>query len=361
MRADPVSAMSDERPRHLCMVLLTGLGDVIHGMPIVNAIRDSHSEAMITWIAEPMPAQILAGHPSVDNVVVYKRKEGMRGVRQLRADLRALPSIDITLNLNVFFKSVWPTMLSGARRRIGFDRKRSFDGVWLTATETLEPAPRAHTADMFLEFLTHLGIPIPEAEWRLKFSESEREEQRQFFERFAGDPVATIIPASAQYKKDWLSDRWAKVADSLAADFGFRVIIAGGPGDRERAIAQDIIGKSSAPIELAMRDSVRRLAWVVGGSNLLVAPDTGPVHIARALGVPVVGIYGHTNPWRVGPWRAYQDLWVDKYTDPGAIPDPTNRAPKWNVMPTITVNEVIERISVAVDKYGVKASRPFAG
>jgi len=353
--------MTPDSPQHICIVLLTGLGDVIHGLPVVNALRDRYPDAMITWVAEPMPAQILVGHPSIDNLDVYRRKEGLRGIRELNAALRALPKVDVTLNLNVFFKSVWPTLLSRGRRRIGFDRGRSFDGVWLIANERLEPAPRAHTADMFLEFLTHLGVPIPEIEWRLSFSEHEIAEQSKFFARFAGDPVATIIPASAQYKKDWLAERWAQVAEALVNHYGFRVVIAGGPGERERSIANEIVAHSKVPIDLAMGDSVRRLAWIVGGSNLLVAPDTGPVHIARALGVPVVSIYGHTNPWRVGPWRAYQDLWVDKYTDEGAVPDPTNRKPKWNVMPTITVDEVLDRISIAVDKYDVQARSPNAG
>jgi heptosyltransferase I len=302
-----------------------------------------------------MPAQILEGHESIDNLIVYRRREGIRGIRELRERFRALPAVDITLNLNVFFKSVWPTLLSRGRRRIGFDRGRSFDGVWLTATERLAPAPRAHTADMFMEFLQHLSIPVGEPEWRLRFTGAELEQQRAFFDAFAGNPVATIIPASAQYKKDWLAERWARVADALERDFGFRVLIAGGPGEREAAIAEQIRAHSSSRIEMAMGDSVRRLAWIVGGSNLLVAPDTGPVHIARALGVPVVGIYGHTNPWRVGPWRAYQDLWVDKYTGEGKKPVPANRAPKWNIMPEITVEEVIDRISVAVDKYGVNS------
>lgn len=344
-------------PPHICIVLLTGLGDVVLGLPLANALRDAFSEAEITWVAEPMPSQILNGHRSIDNVVVYRRSEGVRGIRELRHSLKDLAPIDITLNLNVYFKSVWPTVLSGARRRIGFDRSRTFEGVWLASNERVQAAPRAHTADMFIEFANHLGVPVPDPRWRLDFTESERSEQQQFFDRFSGKPVATIIPASGSYKKDWLPERWAGVADSLESDFGFQVVVAGGPSERERSIARDIIEKSSSNIECSMGDSVKRLAWILDGSNLVIAPDTGPVHIARALGTPVVGVYGHTNPWRVGPWRAYQDLWVDKYTEPGTLPDPGNRKPKWNVMPTIAVQDVMERISVAVDKYDVKTPR----
>jgi heptosyltransferase I len=206
---------------------------------------------------------------------------------------------------------------------------------------------------MFLEFARHLHIPAERAEWRIRFTREESEDQARFFEQFEGKPVATIIPASATIKKDWLAERWAQVATALEQDFGFAVVVAGGPGEREQATAQEIVTRSSARVKWAMTDSVRRLSWTVGGSSLVLAPDTGPVHIARALNVPVIGLYGHTNPWRVGPWRAYHDLWVDHYTDEGAQPDVSDRRPKWERMPTITVDEVLERVTRAVSEYGV--------
>jgi heptosyltransferase I len=338
---------------HFCIVLLTGLGDVVNGLPLVNALRDSYPSSTITWIAEPVPAQILEGHPSIDHIIRFRRREGLRGLIQLWRDLRAQPRADITLNLNVYLKSTWPTIFSLARRRIGFGSDRAFEGVWFFSNDRLPVKPRSHTADMFLEFAQHLGIEVVNPEWRIRFSDSEKAERAGFFAQFGTRPVAAIVPASATHKKDWLSDRWAAVAEALERDFGFAVVIAGGPGEREQSLARDIVERSSAKIHFAMSDSVRRLAWIISGSSLLIAPDTGPVHIARALGVPVIGIYGHTNPWRVGPWRAYEDLWVDNYTEPGEAPDASNRTPKWDRMPTIQVEQVIEKVRTAVDRYDV--------
>ena len=327
---------------HLCVVLLSGLGDVVNGLPLVNALKDADPSRRITWVVEPLSAPILQGHPSVDRVVVYRKKDGVRGIRSLARDLAAGERIDVTLNLNVYFKSVWPTLLSRAPRRIGFDRARSFDGVWLAATEHLAPRPRAHTADMFLEFAAHLGVPAGEPAWRIPLADDERRAQAEFFARFEGRRVATIVPASANAKKDWLADRWARVADALAADFGYRVVLAGGPGEREQRIAREIVAGASAKPEWALGDSVRRLAGILAGSNLVLAPDTGPVHLARAFGVPVIGLYGHTNPWRVGPFRAFEDLWVDAYTD--GAPDPSDFTPKLGRMERITVDDVLERV-----------------
>lgn len=337
--------------RHVCIVLLTGLGDVVHGLPLVNALKDDDPTRRITWVVEPMPAPLLAGHPSIDRVVVYRKKDGLRGILRLRRDLAPGEPIDLTLNLNVYTKSIWPTLLSCAPNRLGFDRGRSFEGVWLASNHRLDARPRAHTADMFLEFAEHLRLPVAHPEWRITLADEERTAQREFFAAFDGQPVATIVPASAQAKKDWSPERWAAVADALAHDFGYRVVLAGGPGEREQGIAREIVERAQTQITWALGDSIRQLTWIIAGSQLLVAPDTGPVHIARAFGVPVVGLYGHTNPWRVGPWRAWQDLWIDRYTDPGAPPDPSDNTAKLGRMELITVPDVVEKIALATERY----------
>lgn len=338
----------DEGSR-VCVVLLTGLGDVVHGLPVVNALKRARSGVRITWVVEPMPAPILDRHPAVDDVVIYHKKKGMRGVLELATDLRGR-RFDVTLNLNVYFKSLWPTLFSRAPVRIGFDRHRSSDGVWLAANEHLDRRPRAHTQDMFLEFLEPVGVDPEPLEWRLETTPEERRHQAAFFARF-DRPVAAIVPTSANAKKDWLPERWARVVDGLERDHGFATIILGGPSERERSIADTIVaGAETSPV-MALGDGIRRLLWLIGGSDLVIAPDTGPVHIARAMEVPVIGLYGHTNPWRVGPYRCYQDLWVDEYTEAGEVPDPSNRSPKLGRMERITPSQVLDRVARAVERY----------
>lgn len=362
----------------VCMVLLTGLGDVVHGLPIANALKHA-GVGHLTWVAEPAPSWIVRPHPAVDEVVVYHKNRGLSGIAQLASDLRAR-DFDITLNLNIYFKSIWPTVLSGAPRRIGFDRARSRDGVWLFATEHLRSRPRAHTQDMFLEFLEHLRIgaytrsipgsqvrqpgagkrsalqrmapPLPLA-WDITFTGEEREAQHGFFTPLRERPVVAIVPASANAKKDWLAERWARVIDALASQYNAHVLIVGGPSARERTIADAIVRECTYAPHVALADDVRRMMWLVEGSDLVIAPDTGPVHIARACDVPVIGLYGHTNPWRVGPYRKYEDLWIDHYTEPDGPPDPSNAVPRDGRMERITVDDVMERVARAFDRYRV--------
>jgi heptosyltransferase I len=342
--------MSEPRypAKNICLVLLTGLGDVIHGLPIVNALKDDDPARRITWVVEPMPSAALRHHPSIDRIVVYHKKRGLKGLRQLRRDL-AGGDFDLTINLNVYIKSAWPTLLSAAPHRLGFGRDRAMEGTWMSANHHLPPGPRAHTQDLFFEFLRHLGLPKPDPlEWRITFTEEERREQAEFFAPLRDRPVVALVPASANAKKDWFADRYARVIDALERDFGFRTMLIGGPGAREQAIAREIVDRAEAKPVWALGDSVRRLMWLIDGANLLIAPDTGPVHIARALGVPVAGLFGHTNPWRVGPYRAWEELWIDRYTEPGEPPDPSNWTPKLGRMERITADDVLERVRRAI-------------
>ena len=344
--------------RYVCIVLLTGLGDVIHGLPVATALKRDWPGRRITWVVEPMPAPVLTEHPAVDDVVIYEKDRGLRGVLDLRRKL-ARRSPDLTLNLNVYFKAVWPTLFSGAPTRIGFGRDRARDLTWLAANERLPRRPRSHTQDMFLEFVEYLSIETHPLEWQLAPTAEEQTVQERFFQQFER-PVAAIVPATGNPKKDWIPARWAGVIDALDRDFGFDTVLMGGPSERESSIVAEILATAETEPVVAMGDGIRPLLWRLHGSALLIAPDTGPVHMAQAMDVPVVGLYGHTNPWRVGPYRRYQDLWIDTYTEPDEVPDPSNATPKDGRMERITVADVLSRVQLAVDWYGVLSGEPPA-
>jgi heptosyltransferase I len=338
-------------PVDLCIVLLSGLGDVVLGLPVVNALKRDDARRRVTWVVEPMPSGILRHHPAVDDVVVYRKRPALRGARELWRDLRER-RFDTTLNFNIYLKGIPPTVFSRAPLRVGFARPRSRDLAWLALNCHVVPRRHQHFVDDFLQFLEPLDIPPPIApEWRICFTAAERAAQREFFARLGGRPVATIIPASGRPAKDWLAERWAEVAQRLDREHGFRVVLSGGPGAREGALARAIAGAVSPPPIVALGDDVRRLAWILDGSRLVLGPDTGPVHVARALDVPVIGLYGHTNPRHVGPYRAFEDLWVDAYTDPGAAPDPAAHAGKTGRMERISVDAVLERVERALARY----------
>lgn len=336
----------------LCVVLLTGIGDVVHGLPVVNALRDRFPDLEVTWVAEPAPADVLRHHPAVDRIVIFRKAAGLRGVAALRADLRAARPFDVTINAQRYFKSVWPTLFSGAPVRLGLSRDKTRDGVSLLNTHHLPDGPWRHTQDIFLGFLDFFGVERPtELEWRLAFSPEEEESAAAFFGDAAdGRPRVGLVTGTANPRKDWPAERYPPLVESLD-EAGWQVFLLGGPSERERAVAEGTIREAAAPPVWAMADTVRELMWRIRGMDLLISPDTGPVHIARALDVPVVGLYGHTNPWRVGPYEAFQDLVIDAYADPDETAGPAGYEPKSGRMETIEVDDVMDRVARARERY----------
>jgi heptosyltransferase I len=341
----------DDGPRRVCIVLLSGIGDVVHGLPLALDVKDRNPAHEVIWVAEPAPAEVLRHHPAVDRVVVYRTRDGLAGLRALR---RAMSGVDADLTLNVqrYFKSVWPTVLSGAPLRVGLPPSKTRDGVRLFSTHLLAETPWKHSQDLFLDFRWALGVPrAAPVRWQIAFSAKEIGAREAFFAALGERAVASLVVGSANPKKDWPAERCAELADALAEDHGFRVLLLGGPSARERAAADRVLARARTQPVDGLGDSVRDLMSRIAGSALVVAPDTGPLHVAHALGVPVIGLFAHTNPWRVGPWERFRDLVVDRYTEPGAEPDPAAYLPKDGRMHTITVRDVLEKVEVARSTY----------
>ncbi|MBI4520273.1 MAG: glycosyltransferase family 9 protein, partial [Gemmatimonadetes bacterium] len=178
--------------QNFCVVLLTGVGDVVHGLPLVNALKDDDPSRHIVWVAEPAPAQVLEAHPSVDEVIVFEKRRGARGVLALR---RAMSGrrFDITLNLQRYFKSIFPTVLSRAPCRVGMDPAKVRDGVAFFSNHHLPSGPWRHTQDLFCEFLDYLGLPRPTPSWRITLTPEEKRAQAGYFERVERRPVVSVV------------------------------------------------------------------------------------------------------------------------------------------------------------------------
>ncbi|NIR42834.1 MAG: glycosyltransferase family 9 protein [Gemmatimonadetes bacterium] len=336
-----------EAGKRICMVLLSGIGDVVHGLPIVNALERDDPERRITWIVESLGALLLRPHPAIDEVITFDRRRGLTAVTGLWRALRRL-EFDTVINFNVYFKAIVPTAIARAPDKLAFGRDRARDLVWLFANHRLPARQTRHTQDRFLEFLAYLGIETEPIEWRIQLTEEEREAQSEFFRALAGRPTVGLVPTSGRPLKDWPVERFAETATALERDFGFEVVLLGGPGARETERARAVAESSEAAPRWALGNDLRRLVYLIDGLDLLIAPDTGPVHIARALGTPVIGLYGHTDPHEVGPYRAYEDLWIDRSRD-----EPERHAPGgWDQrMELIAVSDVLDRVERALERY----------
>lgn len=332
---------------HVAVVMISTVGNAVHTLPVINSIKAHRPEARITWIMQPGSAALVQGHPAVDEVVVLDRKRGVAGFADLRRAL-AGHRFQVALNLQAYFKAGVATRLTGAPVRIGYDRARARDLTWLFSTHRLPPRPRGHVQDEFLEFLDYLGVPV-RLEWGLEPTEDERACYAPLLPDAPGPTVAMVV-GTTKPEKEWPAERYAALADRIGAELGGRTVLVGGRSDREEAAAAAIRAAAShKPLDLREWD-LRRLAYLLSRADVLVSPDTGPLHMGVALRTPTVALMGHTNPKRYGPYRRYGELLVDAFGDPGAdySIDAPNRAGR---MGRITVEEVMEKVDLALRRY----------
>jgi heptosyltransferase I len=213
--------------RRICVVMMSAVGDAVHVLPLLTALKRLDPAPHVTWVLQPGPATLVRGHPAVDDVVLFDRAAGARGFLDVRRELRARGPFDLCLNLQVYFKAGLITGFVPAPVKLGFDRARARDFNWLFTTAKVPPHPMQHVQDQYFEFLDALGVPHEPAVWDLGPWPQERAWQRDFFAPL-DRPAAAIVVATSKPQKDWLPERWAAVCDALWTDYGLQPVLVGG-------------------------------------------------------------------------------------------------------------------------------------
>jgi heptosyltransferase I len=338
-------------PREICIVMLSAIGDAVHVLPVANAMKRAWPECRITWVIQPVPYLMVKDHPAIDDFVVFHRRRGLRswiGFRDLMRDM-AGRRFDLLLGLQVYLKAGLITALTPARVKLGFDRVRARDAQWLFTNRRIPARGQRHVQDQYFEFLEYLGIDPEPITWDIRFSPGERSEQTAFFASL-DRPACAVVLGTSKRQKNWTAESYARVLEAVEAEHGLRPVLVGGPSLEERAIANEVLALTGARVVDELGDDLRRLMWIIDGSALLVTPDTGPLHIGRALGTPTVSLIGYTNPKRSGPYRAYTDLIVDGYAEYAGEAYPVT--PEYrDGMKRIAVGDVLDKIALAMQKY----------
>jgi heptosyltransferase I len=327
--------------RRVCIVMMSAVGDAVHVLPVINALKRQDPAVHITWILQPGPATLVRGHRSVDEILIFDRALGMKAFADIRQQL-AQRTFDLVINLQVYFKAGIVTKFTRATVKLGFDVARARDFNWLFTTDRIAPHPMQHVQDQYFEFLTALDIPHEPVVWDLGPWPEERARQRDFFSPFER-PAASIVVATSKEQKDWLPERWADVVDALWSDFGLEPVLVGGRSPREVNAEQIIIERARHTPRSALGSGLRNLVGILDGSALVLAPDTGPLHMSVALDRPTLSLMGYSNPKRTGPYRKFHDLIVDAYGDPGES-YPISMENRLDRMPRITVRDVLDRV-----------------
>ena len=326
------------------IVMMSAVGDSVHVLPVLTALKRHKPSMHVTWVLQPGPASLVRGHPDVDEIIPFHYGTGWRAYADVR---RALSGhrFDLVLALQVSLKSGLVTAFTQSPVKLGFDRARARDANWLFTTHRIPAGPRRHVQDQYFEFLAHLGVPHTPVTWGLGPWEHERAAQREFFARF-DRPVAAIVCGTSDADRDWFPERWAAVCDALHADYGLQPVLVGGPSAREQATAAAIIAAArvSTPVNALGHGGLRGLVGILEGASLVLSLDTAPLHISVAVGTPVIALMSQADPKRTGPYGRGMDLVVNAFAEPGDPPDEVLWMRRRGRMGRITVDDVLTRV-----------------
>ncbi|MBN2713155.1 MAG: glycosyltransferase family 9 protein [Planctomycetes bacterium] len=286
----------------ILIVKLSAIGDVIHGMPAACAIKKKYPDAYLGWVVEKTASPLLQNHPAIDWLKVVPRKwlKSFSTVMELRREMRE-QNFDIAVDLQGLSKSAIVSWLSGAKRRIGFGGAEGREiSTWLN--NELVRSEKAHVIDKNLDLLAPLGITEPAVEFGLEpDGEESAKAEASLRDININVPFAVVNPGAGWPSKRWPLARYAEIARRMHKDFKIPSVVVWA-GEEEKAWALEIVAGAEGAAVMGPPTTLRELAALLKKAAIFVGSDTGPLHIATAVGTPCVGLYG-PMPWeRNGPY-----------------------------------------------------------
>ncbi|QDF65625.1 glycosyltransferase family 9 protein [Shewanella sp. SNU WT4] len=292
----------------LCLLRLSAIGDVCHAVAMVQAIQRQYPTVTITWVIGKVEYQLLKHLPGVE-FVIFDKSLGWRSYQQLRANLNGR-KFDVLLHMQVALRATVASLCIKARTRIGFDKARAKEGQWLATNQAITPQTQPHVLDGFMGFAAAIGVKDLTPQWNIPVTAADSEFAAEHIH--ADDKTLIICPSASKAERNWLPERYGAIAN-YASERGLRVLLCGGPSASEQQLAVQIQANCSVKLtNLVGKTTLCQMLALLKRATVVIAPDTGPAHMAVTQGTPVIGLYAHSNPGRTGPYL-YQDLVVSVY------------------------------------------------
>ncbi len=287
------------KPKNILIVLHGSIGDVTRALPLADVIRAGFPDARLAWSVEPPSFPLVARYPAVQEIILFDRRrwwrDWFRFLRRVRAG-----RFDLVLDLQRHFKSGVISRWSGARYRVGFNRLDAKEFNWLFNNHFIPACGNGISKlEHYLKFADYLGIARLPINWKFELSAEEKESVDTHLQEVRGG-FAVLLAGSRWESKGWFPEQAAQCADTIAERHRLQVVLLG--GEEDRSIAAEIASRAAVPVtNLAGKTTLAEANGIIARARLAVGPDTGLMHIAAAVGTPVVSLWGATSPVRAGP------------------------------------------------------------
>lgn len=291
---------------------LSAIGDTCNVVPAVQQLQAAYPLAQITWIIGRTEHALLAALPGIEFIILDKQA-GKSGRSALRAQLRER-QFDVLLHMHASMRANLISRWIQAPRKIGFDRARARDFHRFFRNEAIAAQHNPHVVDGFLAFVKALGAPVTEPQWKLPLEAA----AQTFAAPYLKEKTLIISPCSSDRRRNfrnWSVDNYKRLIDYAISDHNFNVVLTGGNSDLERHYGEQLEqSHPTAVYNLIGQTSLQQLLALLAGADVVVCPDSGPAHMANAVGTPVIGLFATSNRLRTGPYLSQKWL-VDRYPD----------------------------------------------
>ena len=287
-------------PSHICLLRLSAVGDVCHALPVVRTIQAQWPDTKITWIIGRLEASLIGDIPGVE-FIIFDKSRGVVAYKEFRTQMKGR-HFDVLLHMQMSLRASFISLLVPTKIRLGFDRKRAKDLQWLFSNHKIAYQPQQHVVDSFFCFAEAIGINERTLEWNIPIPA----EAEQFCDQQISDDgrrLLVISPCSSMSYRNWNVAGYAAVADYAVEKHNMQVIISGGPAAIEQQYGEEISQLCQhKPLNLVGKTNLKQLLGLLNRAAVVVAPDSGPAHIATTVNTPVIGLYATTNPDRARPY-----------------------------------------------------------
>lgn len=292
----------------ICILRLSAIGDVCHALSSVQAIQRQYPNAKISWVIGKVEALLLKEVAGIE-FIVFDKSQGFKAYKQLRQQMKGR-KFDVLLHMQLALRANIAALCIPAKIKIGFPKERCKELHSLVVNRHIQNPQGFHVLDGFRDFAREIGVEDSPPLWNIPVTDASQEWAKEHLPR---EKYIVISPAASNFQRNWLNQSYADICDYLRQK-GYQVILTGGPSAKEKELSEQIIHLcQQKPTNLTAQTNLQQLLLTLKQAELVIAPDSGPAHMAATQGTPVIGLYAHSNPKRTGPYL-YQQWIADAYT-----------------------------------------------
>jgi heptosyltransferase I len=304
----------DSAPASICVIRLSAIGDCCHTLPVLRTIQNRWPDAKITWIIGKTEYALMKGMDGFE-FITFDKSGGLNAYREVRRQLNGR-KFDLLLHMHPNMRANLISLMINARRKIGYDKARAKDYQWLFTKERIAEKSNQHVMDQLFGFSEALGIEERKLRWGITYDAAAKAKAAEFCS--GSQPVVVLSPcANPRFRnfRNWRPELYAGVVDYLHEHYGAKVLITGGPSDTEIEFGRIIDATSKhKPLNLVGKTSLKELIAVIDTCDMVICPDSGPAHMATAMGTPAIGLFASTNPDRAGSYNS-REWEVNRYAE----------------------------------------------